>query len=148
MSFDELSSAAAALNKASNELTTTISTLDQALYGLNIGLAVWVQVVLWSDPEGSGRYEREEVGYAKIGGMWGLAIRRLAGDEQSPEPDEVRDVWTFNDAPRELRLRAVEKLPDVLDELGKAAIKTAQTVNKKLVEARAFTAALGLKVSK
>jgi hypothetical protein len=148
MSFDELSSAAAALNKASNELTTTIATLDQALNRLNVGLTVWTLVIVWPDPDGSGQYEREDVGYSKVGGSWGLAIRKLVGDENNPEPDEVRDVWAFNDAPRDLRLRAVQKLPDLLDALGKAAVKTAEAVNKKLAEARAFTAALGLKVSK
>jgi hypothetical protein len=66
------------------------------------------------------------------------------GDEESPEPDEVREIWPFNDAPRELRLRAVEKLPELIDQLAKSAEKTAEDVNKKVAETKAFAAAIGV----
>jgi hypothetical protein len=145
MSFDHLSEAASSLNKATDELSKTISDLDVALYNLNIGLTVWVPVVRWDDPDDRGGYESEQLGYAKVEGEWSISIRRLEGHDASDEPDHVRDIWMFNKAPREARLRAVEKLPLLVDELGKSAIETAHAVNKKLVETKAFTAALGLR---
>ena len=148
MSFQELSTAAASLNKATDELTKTIDALNDALNRLNIGIPMWVRVARWDDENNTGAYEVEQLGFAKIEGVWCIGIRRLFGHEDSPEPDEVRDIWAFNAAPRDLRLRAINELPNLLDELGKAAIKTAEAVNKKLAEAKAFTAALGLKVSK
>jgi len=146
MSFQELSTAAASLNKATDELTKTVVALDGALNQLNIGIPVWVRVTRWDDDEGG--YEVEQLGFAKIEGDWCIGTRRLVGHEQSPDPDEVREIWAFNTAPRDLRLRAINELPSLLNELGKAAIQTAEEVNKKLAEAKAFTAALGLKVSK
>ena len=143
LSFEQLSTIANSLNKASDELTRVVSVLDEALQRLNVGLVVWVLVVKWHDENGLA-YESEEVGYAKVNGIWGIAIRKMFGSEDSPDPDEVREVWAFNDAPRELRLRAVEKLPDVVDELAKAAIKTTELLNKKLAETRGFAAAIGL----
>jgi hypothetical protein len=144
MSFQELSTAAASLNKATDELTKTIDALDVALSRLNIGIPVWVSVVRWDDENNIGAYETEELGFAKIEGDWCIGIRRLVGHDHSPEPDEVREIWMFNAAPRDLRLRAINELPTLLDELGNAAKKTAEAVNKKLAEARAFTAALGI----
>jgi hypothetical protein len=147
-SFQQLSQAAASLNKATDELTETITELDQALSRLNLGVSVWVRVIQWDDDRNIGAYEREELGFAKIEGDWSIGIRRVDGHEESPDPDEVREIWPFNAAPRELRLRAVNELPNLMDELGKAAAKAAEAVNKKLSEAKAFTAALGIKVSR
>lgn len=143
LSFEQLSTIANSLNKASDELTKVVSALDGALQRLNVGLVVWVLVVKWHDENGLA-YECEEVGYAKVSGIWGIAIRKLFGSEDSPDPDEVREIWAFNDAPRELRLRAVEKLPAVIDELAKAAIETTELLNKKLAETKKFAAAIGL----
>jgi hypothetical protein len=148
MSFQELSTAAASLNKATDELTKTVDALDQALNQLNIGITVWVLVTRWGDENNIGAYELEQLGFSKIEGYWCIGIRRLVGHEVSSGPDEVRDIWPFNAAPRDLRLRAVNELPNLLDELGQAATRTAEAVNKKLAEAKAFTAALGIKVSK
>jgi hypothetical protein len=142
--FDRLTSIANNLNKATDELTRVVGVLDDALQRLNVGIPVWVTVVKWSSESESSAYESENVGYAKINGFWCIGINRAVGDEDSPEPDDVRDIWPFNDAPRELRLRAVEKLPELLDQLAKSAEQTAEVVNKKVAETKAFAAAIGL----
>jgi hypothetical protein len=41
-------------------------------------------------------------------------------------------------------LRAVEKLPELVDQLAKAAIETTELLNKKLTETKGFAAAIGL----
>ena len=148
INFTHLSSAAASLNKASDELTQLIGSLDDALSRLNIGIPTWVEIAKWVDPEENGAYEREELGFSKIDGVWRIGIRRLNGNEDSPMHDEVRDIWWFNDAPRELRLRAIEKLPVLFEELAKVATKAADAVNKKLSEAKLFAIGIGLREPK
>ena len=142
--FDRLTSIANNLNKATDELTRVVGVLDDALQRLNVGIPVWVTVVKWSSESDPTAYECENVGYAKINGMWCIGINRAVGDEASSEPDEVREIWPFNDAPRELRLRAVEKLPKLIDKLAESAEQAAEVVNKKLAETKAFAAAIGL----
>lgn len=143
MSFVQLSAAANSLNKATDELTETVCALDSAILNLNIGLAEWVKVAIFHDEEGR-LYDRIELGWCKSEGMWRLSIRKLVGDEASPEPDEVREIWAFNNAPRDLRLRAVEKLPQLVDQLGNSAARTAEAVSKKLEETRALATAMGI----
>jgi hypothetical protein len=142
--FDRLTSIANTLNKATDELTKIVGVLDDALQRLNVGIPVWVQVVKWSSEDDQGPYECENVGYSKINGDWCIGINRSTGHEESTYADQVREVWPFNDAPRDLRLRAVEKLPELIDELAKSAAHTADLVNKKLAETKAFAAAIGL----
>ncbi len=62
-------------------------------------------------------------------GIGGPAIRTLVGDANNPEDVKVRDIWPFNDAPRGVRLRAVEKTPrcscgGILPILGHADVQT------------------------
>jgi|SRR5579862_4721336 len=143
LSFDQLSAIAQSLNQATNELTRVVGALDESLQRLSVGIVVWVHVQTWSE-EDSPFYEAEQVGYAKVNGLWGIAIRKVAGREDTDDPDEVRNIWLFNDAPRDLRLRAIEKLPQVVDELAKAAAKTTEIVNKKLSETKGYAAAIGI----
>ncbi len=142
LSFDQLSSIASNLNKASNEFTETVGTLDKALQRLNVGLVVWVTCREWTNDDGS--EVREQIGYAKVDREWGIALRILDGHVDDPGPDSVRETWAFNEAPRELRLRCIEGLPKVIDALGQSALKTTEAINKKLAETRGFAAAIGL----
>jgi len=142
--FDRLTSIANTLNKATDELTRIVGVLDDALQRLNVGIPVWVQVVKWSSEGDATAYECENVGYSKINGYWCIGINRTAGDENSPYGDDVREVWPFNDAPRDLRLRAVEKLPELIAGIAQSAEQAAGVVNKKLAETKAFAAAMGL----
>jgi hypothetical protein len=132
------------LNRQDPFLTRVVASLDEALQRLSVGLVVWARVDTWHDDIDGMSYESEEIGYAKVNGQWGIAIRRTFGREDSSDPDEVRNIWVFNDAPRESRLRAVEKLPQVIDELAKAAAKTTEILNKKLAQTKNYAAAIGI----
>lgn len=143
LSLEHLSAIAQSLNQATDELTSVVGALDEALQRLNVGLTVWAYVEKWNSEDGL-YYEREEVGYAKVEGQWGIAIRRLAGREDASDGDEVRSIWAFNDAPRDARLRAVEKLPNVVDALGKAAATVTEVLNKKLALTKDYAAAIGI----
>lgn len=131
--FQALSSIAPSLNQASKDLTQSVGILNVALQKLNIGLTVWVSFSygLAEPPE----YDCNQVGYAKVNGTWGIALRHIWGDEsRSDEAEE--GPWLFNDAPRELRIQCVDKIPDVIDALGKKASDTVERIQQKTQQVR------------
>ncbi len=129
--FQALTTAATSLNAASDELAKVASVLDEALKRLNIGLVVWVTVSRWVDDQG--RQGTDQIGYCKVDGKWGIALSRSWDDDLMKE--EV-GLWLFNGAPRELRLRGVDKLPEVIEALSKEACETTKKVQEKTKEVR------------
>lgn len=117
-SYKHLSTAANELNLVSDELGKFVGALDAALKKLNLGIATWIR--LDSREDGSGNYTKRDLGYAKIGGRWGIALRGMIGNHNAPDVSTMEE-WLFNDAPRSLRIEAVEKLPDLFDNLTKEA---------------------------
>ncbi len=139
--FQALSTVASSLNTASDELTKVVGILDEALKKLNIGLIVWVPFRFRVDDDSPTEYDQDEIGYAKVQGNWGLALRRIWGDESRDE--YFRDgPWLFNDAPRELRLLGVDRLPELIEALGKEALHTTKKVQEKTKELRELAAAI------
>jgi hypothetical protein len=130
--FQALSTAATSLNAASDELTKVVSVLDEALKKLNVGLTVWITVSKWSDEERCGE---DQIGYCKVNGRWGIALRYIWGDHFL-SLDEVDGLWLFNDAPRDLRLAGVDKLPEVIEALSREAFETTKKVQEKTREVR------------
>jgi len=137
--FQALSSVASSLNAASDELTKVIGVLDEALKKLNLGLIVWVGF-RWRSSEPP-YYDLDQIGYSKINGKWGIALRRIWGDE-SHDVESEEGPWLFNDAPREMRLHSVDKIPALIEELGKEALTTAKRVQEKAREARELANAI------
>ena len=124
--FRQLSVAAITLNTASDKLGASVANLDAALKKLNLGISSWVHFREGSSGNGF-YYSYQDIGYAKIGGKWGLAIRTVSGDVRNLE-DEDSEQWSFNEAPRNLRVQAVKKIPDLLEML----IKDAADITKKV----------------
>jgi len=144
--FQALSSVATSLNTASDELTEVVGVLDEALKKLNIGLTVWVTFSEWSDSYDQGitqmaRYGKDQIGYCKVNGKWGIALQRVSGDDAGP--DEPQGPWPFNDAPRNMRLEAVDKIPNIIEELSKEASRTAKIVQEKTRQVRELATAIG-----
>jgi hypothetical protein len=117
-SYQQLSAAATQLNAVSDELSKFVTALDAALRKLNLGLATWLR--LDGREDGLGNYTKRDLGYAKIGGKWGISLRVVAGNHNTPDVSTVEE-WLFNEAPRALRIEAVEKLPDLFELLVKEA---------------------------
>ncbi len=130
--FQKLSLAATALNLVSDELGRSVAELDGLLKGLNLGIASWVSVNRWGDDEGG--YTIDEIGYDKVSGKWGVALRQRCGDTMDPE--ESVETWLFNDAPRSPRLEAVGKIPELLEKLSNEADETSKEVAKRLTAAK------------
>ena len=138
--FRQLSSAASELNATSDELGKSITELDAELKKINLGVAVWVQFRggTYDDPM---EYWSEEIGYAKVGGKWGISLRKVEGHAQYPD-QETGEMWLFNEAPRKLRLPAIEKIPELLTKMAEDASETAKAIRGKLAAAQEVAAAV------
>jgi len=139
-SYRQLSLAASHLNLVSDELGKSIGVLDAALKKLNLGISTWSRLDRWEDAFGN--YSSRYLGYAKVNNRWGIALRTVAGNNNQPEEATVEE-WLFNDAPRALRIEAVEKLPDLFENLIKEADVAIRKVKAQTLSARQLSAALG-----
>jgi hypothetical protein len=133
--FLALSELAPQLNTASDHLTRAVAILDESLKKLNIGLTAWVTFRSRDDddPYHPERYDDDQIGYCKVNGTWGIALQRTWG-HPSEDLYGGDGPWLFNDAPRELRLLSVDKIPELFEALGKAAFDTTKKVSDKTAE--------------
>jgi hypothetical protein len=139
-SYKQLSEAAVTLNAASDDLGKAVNALDDALKRLNLGITAWFNFLEGGSDDGF-YYTYTQIGYAKVGSKWGLAIRTVSGN-QAEDDDTVHDIWLFNDAPRDLRVSAVASIPDLLDQLREQARITTERTVKKATQARQLAAAI------
>jgi hypothetical protein len=139
ISFNQLSSAAGVLNSVSDELAKAVSEIDEVLQTLGLGVSKWVGLA--SGDSEHDRFWRREIGYAKIGSKWGVALRTIEGFDYSPEDANVEE-WLFNEAPRWLRIEGIAKISDLLDGLTQEANKVAEDIKAKVGHARDVSTAL------
>jgi hypothetical protein len=141
--FKALSSVAPTLNAASDELTQAVAVLDENLKKLNVGLNAWVTFrsraahPSLSDEE----YDVDQIGYGKVDGKWGIALRHIWGN-YALEEFGGEGPWLFNDAPRELRLLGVDKIPELIEALGKEASETTKKVRETTKQVHDLAAAV------
>ncbi len=140
-SFTRLSFAAKDLNKASDELGKAITSIDSVLQMLNLGVPTWVRIHGGEDPYNGDEYWSRDLGYAKVGSRWGIALCTRKGYHSDPETEQS-ESWLFNDAPRWLRVEGVNKIPDLLEELIKNTTETTQEIKSKIDEAHTLAGAL------
>lgn len=138
--FQDLASVASSLNAASDELREVVAILDEALKNLNVGLTAWVKFRDHSDNDPNS-YDEDQIGYCKVNGTWGIALRHIWG-----RPDwgdhESEGPWLFRDAPREMRLHGVDKIPEVIEALNKEASETTKKIEAKTLEVRKLAGAI------
>jgi len=141
--YSQLSTVAADLNAVSDELGKSIAEIDAALKKLNLGITTWVTI------QGDGvdpsrdnfSYWSRDIGYARVDGKWGISLRKVDGFYPEPDDEEIEE-WRFNDAPRSLRLEAIDKIPELLEKLTKDAVKTTKDIRARLSEAQAVAEAV------
>lgn len=134
----KLTASAKTINDVSDELAAPIRAIEQALERLNIGVACWTTISAGSE---AWDYWSHDVGYTSGRDGWFLAIRTVKGDERVPER-ETEDVWAFNDAPRWLRTKAVDKLPDLIEALVEATNAAAKRLAEKVASAQEIATAV------
>jgi prefoldin subunit 5 len=140
--YAQLCFAAADLNAVSDELGKSITDIDMVLKQLNLGISVWVKLyggdgVRYNDTS----FWSRDLGYAKVDGKWGICLRKLEGDFSEPDEPAIEE-WLFNEAPRSLRLEAIEKIPELLEKLSSEATKTTKEIRAKLAEAKVVATAI------
>jgi hypothetical protein len=140
--YSLLSEAAKDLNSISDELGKPIAEVDSALKKLNLGVAVWIPIRKNDGTPDESWSWSEDIGYAKIGANWGICLRKVNGDYQRPDEDEQEERWLFNDAPRALRISAIEKIPELLEKLSGEAVRTANEIRARLGEVQAVAEAV------
>ena len=134
-SFQELADSSARLNSASDELATAVRPIDAALKKLNLGVTAWHSYTGFDDPNESDYYWSRRIGYARVGRTWGLALSTVSGYYSNDEAED-KEEWLFNDAPRWMRVEAVDHIPDLLELLVKEANKVTANLQKKTEKAR------------
>jgi len=140
--FQALSSVASSLNTASDALTKVVTSLDEALKRLNAGVTAWVTFRSHVEPNSdSETYDEDQIGYCKIRGTWGISLRHIWGNSGWEEHNSD-GPWLFNDAPRDLRLHSVDKIPELIEALAKEASETAKQVRESTQRASALAGAI------
>ena len=136
--FKALIASGKSINDASGQLAKPIASLERALKRLNLGVACWATINSGTD----GDYcWSQEVGYSRVHRRWCLAIRTTDGPEHDPALLS-QEEWPFSDAPRYLRVKAVDKLPELIEALVKATDATASRLKKKVAPAQELVAAV------
>jgi len=139
--YSDLKAVSAELNSVSDDLGKSITEIDTVLKNFNLGIEVWVRIRGGSgDPhQGDFTYWSEDIGYAKYRSRWGICLRQVHGD-QSSDTEEV-EQWHFSDAPRALRLSAIDCLVNLLQKLIEEARATTEKIRTKLSDAEAVAVA-------
>lgn len=128
--FQALSQIASSLNAASDELRKTVASLDESLKRLNVGISAWVTFLSKGDQSEPESYDDDQIGYCKVNGTWGIALRRVFGDPIRDYHNE-EGPWLFNDASRDMRLQSVDHIPALIEALAKEAFNTTKKLEEK-----------------
>ena len=128
-SFRKIPAVATSLNNVSDSLNNSAKRIEAVLKKHPLGVTSWVKFTDYDSPNGASYYF-EQVGFAKINGKWCLAIRTVEGDVRAD--DDKVEIWPFNEAPRGFRVKAVKKLPDLLEQLVKDGNEMIQEVTEQV----------------
>jgi hypothetical protein len=83
----------------------------------------------------------QDIGYTKIDGKWGVALRTCSGNYQDPDNDSV-DEWLFNDAPRRMRILGIQHIPKLIRAMVEEVNKIASNIKIKIAEANELAKAI------
>lgn len=141
--LDDLSYVSETLNQASDLLSKHILEVELALQRYRLGVAAWVSLCYWDVPDTNPVITRVQgLGYDKHKGKWGLLVSESCDDE----PPSEGTVRFLREMPRETKLLAADKLPELLTELlNKATTVASETIDK---QAAAEEIVRGLKKAK
>ena len=124
--FTRLEELSTQLNASSDALSESIKHLEAKLASLRLGVSVWVE-----EPIDTTSFEVERVntflGYTKVNGKWCLALRDNLNEIIGNPEDEAR-ILPLQQASREIRVKALLYLPDLIKALEAAAEVELETV--------------------
>jgi len=129
------------LNQSSDLLSQKIVEIESALNHYKLGIWAWLEKPLFYRLESDGNGVDVEVsyhfGYGKIRDKWGLLIH------ERPDYDpEILSPLFLKDAPRDIRVRAVERIPELLKCVTDKAAEFSREIMKKTELAEQIAASL------
>lgn len=110
--IDKLRLLAPLLNEERSKLGVQVAGVNEALKKLGLGVFAWYALAVTKTHE-------RALGYAKVNGHWGLALRHRPLDDKLPVK-----TWLFNDAPMYMRLESVGHFDSLLDTMVSAVERT------------------------
>lgn len=134
-SLSELKDAARRLNEASNTINSTITSIEQKIVEANVGLECWLtaeplqttepkQIAMGPNDDPAHSMTDTILGFTKVAGEgWRLAVREREYIALDDDPEEQRATPIQSDpsalwrASRELRIKALEKMPALIGQL-------------------------------
>ncbi len=134
-----LANAAQNLNELSDRLTAHVAEIETTINKLNLGVSATVETESKTDPASLATYV-VRLGYDKIAGKWGFIIEDFIAEDD----ENTYRVWAFKDAPRDLRLKVVERIPRLLDALVTTSIKLASEISNKIALANQMASSFKL----
>lgn len=132
--FLQLTEAAANFDSASDELASPVTEIDAALKRLNLGVIVWTRMEGGTHAQADEYWWSQDIGYTKISGKWGVALRTCSGDHTDPDNDKVEE-WLFNDAPRRMRILGIQHIPNLIRAMIHEVNETTANIKSKITEA-------------
>lgn len=138
--LERLKSASSTLNESSDLLTKHVARLESIFNSFNLGVEARVQIESWSEEDGYG--ETWQLAYCKTRTRkWGFMIELTCEQFNSIEAGSF-ESWPFKDAPRDARLKAVEKIPSLLAALVEKADEVAGEISAKSSYAQSLISSL------
>ena len=144
-SLSQIASLSKPLNEASDQLSKQLADIESALNSYELGIRAWLKDPLVSEEvesENAGwpiLHDVYRLGYDKYNRKWGLLV--CSGIEEFGE----EYIGFLRDAPREIRLKAVDKIPELVNLLVQQLAKTTEEASKKAAQAEEIVAALSKK---
>jgi hypothetical protein len=139
--FARFEERASHLNTVSNSLSATINAAEDRLRESNLGLEIWlVRALAGQSVEGPAGTETSLVhrlGWAKIDGEWGLAVKTVRiergffeGDTSAPYMNEdwAGEPTSLSQASRALRIAALDQLPELIERMTEEAEDCISTI--------------------
>jgi hypothetical protein len=150
--INELAGLSKKLNQKSDTLNTTITSVNEKLAELGLFVQAWVGNIEQGDPyyheeDEKLRFPMHEetwLGYYRFDRGWELAVktvtRQKTGDLHTPEETvEAATPLPLLNASREIRAKAMDLIPELLDRIKKKAEELLESISKAEKAAQALT---------
>ena len=135
------------VNEQSDQVNQVLQDLEKKLVAMNLGVETWVQpevtsgnalnVKLFTD--GGGHWSEDQIlGFGRFGDRSMLLVKTLTFQKRYEEDDQ-EGYWDYHSesaprpllqASREIRIKALDKIEDLLDALRKEAEAVLESIKK------------------
>lgn len=128
--FAKLRDSAHEIKTHSDALSREVRAIERALNAFDLRVAshtVISEWVAWDQDE----FKRDYVAYLEVHQEWRIVIQHETGWNHDPE-NTHETTWLFDKAPQYMRIKAVDKLPELIEGLVATVDKTTERLKKKV----------------